>query len=562
MQSVWNVKKYDEKIIAKIAKENNVSEMIAKLLVARGIQEKEINNFLYGTIQDIHDPFLIKDMKKLVDRVKIAITNKERICIYGDYDVDGITSITILYQFLTSIGADVIYYLPDRLIEGYGVNNTALDGIKQRGASLVITVDCGITAINETEYAKSIGLDMCITDHHECSENLPNAIAIVNPKQKDDTSFFKMHAGVGVAFKCIMAIAKEYELADSSYLQYIDIVAIGTISDIVPLVDENRVISKIGLDEMKHTNNIGLKALLKILNFNEVDSTMVSFGIAPRINACGRMGKAGVAVELLLEKDENKAEQIARKLDMLNAKRQQVEKAIFEEALNEIVSKKLDESASIVLYNPNWHNGVIGIVASRLVGIYYKPVILLTKEQNVIRGSGRCQVGASLYDILTRCKDLLLQFGGHELAAGLSIAEENIEKFREEFEKVVKETTPDTTEQMIEIDTQITVKDLNLQLLKDIYQLKPYGQSNRLPLFLYKDLKIDSIRTLKEDKHLKLTLRDGKFLLEGLAFSQGNRRDELRIGDKVDVVCNVELNSYHSPKTIQLVIQDFKKSIE
>ena len=515
MQSVWNVKKYDEELVERISKKHKITNIAAKLLISRGIQEEKIDNFLNGTIEDIKDPFLIKDMEKLVDRVDMAIKNKEKICIYGDYDVDGITSITIMYKFLTNLGANVIYYLPDRLIEGYGINNNALSEIKKKGVNLVITVDCGITAVEETEYARSIGLDMCITDHHECSDILPDAIAIVNPKQKDDKSDFKMHAGVGVAFKCLMAIAKKYNLDKESYLKYLDIVAIGTISDIVPLLDENRIISRFGLEKIRQTNNIGLKALINLLKFNDIDSTMISFGVAPRINACGRMGKAGVAVELLLEQDENKAELIAKKLDMLNTKRQQVEKEIFEEALKEINDKNLDQNASIVLYNPNWHNGVIGIVASRLVSIYYKPIILLTKEQGVIRGSGRCQVGASLYEILTSCKKLLIQFGGHELAAGLSIEEENIEKFKEKFESVVKEKSKGISEQIIDIDTEITVKDLNLQLLKDIHRLKPYGQSNKQPLFIYKGLKIDSIRTLKEDKHLKLTLRDGKFLSEG-----------------------------------------------
>lgn len=401
--------------------------------------------------------------------LKKAVDNNEKICIYGDYDVDGITSITVMYNFLTNIGANVDYYLPDRLIEGYGVNNKALDEIKSRGCNLVITVDCGITAIEETIYANKIGLDMCITDHHECSEILPNAIAIVNPKRKDDMSTFKMHAGVGVAFKCIMAIAKEYDLPKESYLRYLDIVAIGTISDIVPLVDENRIISKYGLEKIKVTENVGLKALIKLLSFKEIDSTMVSFGIAPRINACGRMGKAGVAVELLLEKDEKRAEEIAKTLDMLNVKRQQVEKEIYDDAIEKIEKNKLDKESSIVLYNENWHNGVIGIVASRLVNLYYKPVILLTKEQGVIRGSGRCQVGISLYDTLTKCKDLLIQFGGHELAAGLSIEEEKIEEFKERFNQVVKEEMPNSMEQIIDIDTEISIKDLNSRLIKDIY---------------------------------------------------------------------------------------------
>ena len=561
MQKVWNVKKYDSEYVEKIKKDFNISDILARLIIARDIEYDKINNFLHGTLKDIKDPFLMKDMEKLVNRVKEALEKKEKICIYGDYDVDGITSITIMYKFLKSLGADVIYYLPDRLIEGYGVNNKALDEIKSRGATLIITVDCGITAIDETAYAKKIGLDMCITDHHECAEVLPDAIAIVNPKQKDDMSEFKYHAGVGVAFKCLMAIASFYGLSSESYLKYLDIVAIGTISDIVSLTDENRIISKYGLEMMKNTKNVGLKALIDLINFKEIDSTMVSFGIAPRINACGRMGKAGIAVELLLEQDETKAKKIAEDLDMLNSKRQQVEKEIFEQALEKMKKEDMEKRASIVLYDKNWHNGVIGIVASRLVNMYYKPVILLTKEQDVIRGSGRCQVGISLYDTLTECKDLLVQFGGHELAAGLSIEENKIKLFSEKFENVIKEKYNGKVEQIIEIDTEIKVTDLNVNLIKDIYTLRPYGQSNKLPVFLYKNLKVTSIRTLKEDKHLKLTLKDNKFLIEALAFSQGDRRDEIQIGDKIDVVCNVEINSYNTPKTIQLIVQDFKKSV-
>lgn len=563
MQKVWKLEKYEEEAVTKIQKQYRVSEILAKLLIARNIDFEDIDGFLNANMKDIADPYLMKDMDMMVARVKQAITLQEKICIYGDYDVDGITSITVMYQFLTELGADVMYYLPDRLIEGYGINQQALQYIKQQGCSLVITVDCGITAVAETKYAQEIGLDMCITDHHECADLLPEAISIVNPKQKDDTSHFKMHAGVGVAFKCAMAIAKAYGLKEESYLKYLDIVAIGTISDIVPLVDENRIISRYGIEMMKKTKNIGLKALLKVINFKDIDSTMVSFGLAPRINACGRMGKAGVAVSLLLEKDEKKAEEMARKLDSLNVKRQQVEKDIFDSAIAMIETSQIDKEAGIVLYDENWHNGVIGIVASRLVNIYYKPVILLTKEQGIIRGSGRCPSGISLYDALTDCKDLLVQFGGHELAAGLSIEEDNIASFSQSFHQAVsKQLKGQELDQVVEIDAQIQIKDLNINLIKDIYRLRPYGQANKLPQFIYKGLKVSAIRTLKEDKHLKLTLKDNKFLIEALAFSQGMRRDELRIGDKVDVVCNVEINTFTSPKTIQLIIQDFKKSVE
>ena len=563
MQKKWVIKDYDKDQVLKLKNDFKLTDIMSKLLLARDVKYNEIDKFLNGTLKDIKDPYLIKDMNKLVDRIDKAIQDKEKICIYGDYDVDGITSITIMYQFLSSLGADVTYYLPDRLIEGYGVNTSALDVIKKRGVSLVITVDCGITAVEETKYAKSIGLDICITDHHECAEILPDAIAIVNPKQKDDSSEYKFHAGVGVAFKCLMALSKKYGLSENSYLKYLDIVAIGTISDIVALTDENRIISKYGLAMIKNTQNIGLKALIELLDIKEIDSTAVSFSLAPRINACGRMGKAGVAVELLLEKDIEKAKQIAITLDELNTKRQEIEKEIFENAIDMINLNGMENKKSIVLYNKSWHNGVIGIVASKLVNMYQKPVILLTKENNVIRGSGRCQQGISLYDSLTKCKDTLIQFGGHELAAGLSIEEENLQKFIDEFEKVIFEEIGDKEpEQIIDIDMQIFEKDLNVSLIKDLYKLRPYGQSNKVPQFLYKGLKITAIRTLKDDKHLKLTLKDNKFLLDALAFSQGNRRDELRLGDKIDVVCSVEVNTFTSPRTIQLILQDFKKSVE
>lgn len=562
MQKIWNLRKYDPKLVNKIKDTYKISDIMAKLLISRNIEFDDIDEFLNGNLEDLKDPYKIKDMDKLVDRIDKAITNKEKICIYGDYDVDGITSITIMYQFLTKLGADVMYYLPDRLLEGYGINNNALDEIKNLGVTLVITVDCGITAIDEVEHAKEIGLDICITDHHECAEKLPNAIAIVNPKRKDDTYSFKFLAGVGVAFKTICAVAKKYSLPEKEYMRFLDIVSIGTISDIVPLIGENRIISKFGLKMMVHTENIGLKALIRLVNSKEIDSMMVSFGMAPRINACGRMGNASAAVKLLLEKDENMAEQIALELDNLNQERKNVESVIFDEAIKIIKEKQLDKKNSIVLYNSSWHNGVIGIVASRLVNLYYKPVILLTKEHGIIRGSGRCPSGFSIYDALTDCKDYIVQFGGHELAAGLSILEENIDGFIDAFDNACQKRVGAISEQIINVDAQIERKDLNAQIIKDIRAMKPYGQSNQVPVFLYKGVKVSAIRTIKDEKHLKLVLKDDRSLIDAVGFSMGARRDEIRIGDKIDVVGTIELNTYNTPKTIQFVLQDFKKSVD
>ena len=561
MQKIWKLKEYDKNYINKLMQKYQISEILAKLLAFRNIDEDMIDTYLNGTLDDLRDPFLIKDMDKFTNRVKKAIENKEKICIYGDYDVDGITSIVIMYKFLTSLGADVTYYLPDRLVEGYGINKSAIEYIASIGVKLIITVDCGITAIEEVEYAKTFGIDTCITDHHECSDKLPNSYCIVNPKQKDDNFKFKMHAGVGVAFKCIEALAKIYDLKKESYLDYLDIVAIGTISDIVDLLDENRIISKYGLEKMKNTDNVGLKALLNIINFKEIDSFMVSFGLAPRINACGRMGNAKVAVKLLLEQDEQKANKLAVELDQMNIKRQQIEKQIFDEAISQIEERKLQTKNSFVLYGESWHSGVIGIVASRLVNIYYKPVILLTKENGAIRGSGRCPAGFSLYDALSKCSSDLIQFGGHELAAGLSLKEEKIDDFTNSFESVASEYSNIFSEQVLDIDLEITLKDLNAQILKDIKKIKPCGQSNPSPIFLYRGLKVQAIRTIKDDKHLKFTLKDSSKLIDAVAFSQGDRRDEIKIGDKIDVICTVSVNTYNTPKTIELIIQDFKKSL-
>lgn len=561
MQNKWEVKKYDENMIEKIKKKLNVSTLTAKFLIARNIEYKDMANFLYGKLENLRDPYLIKDMEKLVERIIFAKENNEKVCIYGDYDVDGITSIVVFYKFLRELNIDVSYYLPDRLTDGYGLNKKGLDEIKKRDVSLVITVDCGITAIEEIEYAKELGMDVCVTDHHECGVDLPNAIAIVNPKQIDDKSYFKMHAGVGVVFKCICAIAKKYDLEEYMYFKYLDIVAIGTISDIVPLVDENRIISKFGLRQLNNTSNVGIKALLSKLKYKDIDSIMVSFSMAPRINACGRMGDASIAVELLLEEDLDKASELADRLNELNVLRQEVEKKIFDQAVEMIQREGFDKKNSLVLYDKDWHNGVIGIVASRLVSLYNKPVILITKENGVLRGSGRCPVGFSLYEAASNCKDLLVQFGGHELAIGFSIEEDKIEKFRDCFEKIASMEENIVCEKIIEVDAEIFREDLNSNLLRDVRFLKPYGQSNKAPNLLYKNLKVVGIRTLKEEKHLKFVLKDEKTLIEGIAFMQGQRRDDILVGDKIDIVTQVDLNDFNGKKTLQFIIQDFKKSV-
>ena len=560
MSKNWNLKNIDLNKTQELVKKYSISEILAKLIVIKEIKENEIEKFIKPTLNDIDDPFKIKDMDKFVERMIKAIENKEKVCIYGDYDVDGITSITIMYKFLKELEVDVSYYMPNRLTDGYGLNKEAINEILEKSKiDLIITVDCGITAIEETKYAKELGIDVIITDHHKCSEKLPDAIAVINPKRVDDTSTYKFHAGVGVAYKCLIALSQKLGLEADKYLKYLDIVALGTISDIVELTGENRVLAKYGLEKMKTTKNIGLASLIDLCNMTDLDSNFVSFSLAPRINACGRMGKADIAVNMFLSNIRSQAIVMADRLDELNKERQNIEREIYEEILNIIENSEYKNKSSIVLYSPNWHNGVLGIVASKLVNMYYKPVVLLTMENGVIRGSSRCPNGFSLYNSLDKCSSLLEQFGGHELAAGLTIKEENIQKFQEEFDNICKKEENKFQIETLNIDLELKAKDITIDTIKAINLLKPFGQLNNEPVFIYKNLKINTISTVSQDKHLKFTLKDDNLNIVGIAFSAGYRRDEFVVGDKVDVVGNLTLNRFNGAKTIQIIIKDFKK---
>ena len=561
MNKIWKIKEIDNTKVKEYVEKFKISEVAAKMLLAKDLTEDKIEEYLNPSIEKLHDPYLLNDMDILVDRIILAQDRKEKVAIYGDYDVDGITSITLIYTFLRDLGLDMVYYLPDRIEEGYGLNTEALKKLKDDGVSLVITVDCGISAVNEVEYAKSIGLDVCITDHHECSDTLPKAISIVNPKRPDSTYPFNSLAGVGVTFKVLSAIVKRLGLDENEYLKYLDIAAVGTIADIVPLVGENRIITANGLELLAKTKNEGLKALMKVARIEKVDSDNVSFGIAPRINASGRMADATVAVKMLLAENEMEAYKYAKVLDAQNTKRQEVEKGIYNEAIAQIERDGLDKKKTMVIAGENWHQGVIGIVASKLTEKYLKPVILLAHDGETAKGSGRIPAGISLYDALSLCADLLTTFGGHELAAGLTLEARNIEAFREKFEQVITSMKEEDFVRIIDVDTEITKKDITLNILDDINLLAPFGQKNKKPVFMYKNLKVTSVSTLKEDKHLKFRLSDGDFYVDAVFFGAGNRRDEVTLGDKIDVAVNISLNEFQGRKSIQFLMSDFKKSM-
>lgn len=563
MNKKWQIYDIDENKIEEISKKYGLNKLLSTILVNRNIiDEKNIEMFLKPTRNDFYNPFLMSDMEKAVERIIKAIKEKENVTIYGDYDVDGITSITVLKSFLQDRRLEVSTYIPNRLDEGYGLNNSAIEKIAKAGCQLMITVDCGISAIEEIEYANSLGIETVITDHHETVEELPNAFAVIDNKRKDSTYPFRELAGVGVVFKLIQAISIKLNLKEEEYLKYLDIVCIGTISDIVPLVDENRVITKLGLMLVEQTKNIGLRAILKVSGYSKIDSNTISFGIAPRINACGRMGVAEEALELFLSKNVNQVNELARKLNERNRVRQETEKEIFESAKRQIEEKKLNQNNTIVVAGENWHHGVIGIVSSKITDMYFKPSILLSFEEDGIgKGSGRSIPGFDLHDALMKCNDCIEKFGGHSMAIGITIKRENFEKLKNKLEEIAVEEHINEIVPVIKIDAKIDLSEINKDMVESLKQLEPFGEGNKMPIFAFKNLKIDSIRALSEGKHLKLTLKDNNFIVSAIGFNMGELVEDYRIGDKVDIVGTLEINSFNGMDSIQINMKDMMKSI-
>ena len=560
MNKKWECYAVDENKVNELVNKFGISGILARILVNKNITQKdEIDLFMNPTRKDFHDPFLMPDMEIIVDRVLQAIEQKEKIMIYGDYDADGITSITVLKSFLEERGLEVASYIPNRLDEGYGLNKTALKKIYDDGYSLIITVDCGISGIDEVDYANSLGMEVLITDHHEPAETLPKAVAVVDAKRKDNKYPFNQLAGVGVVFKLIQAISIKLDLEEKEYLKYLDIVCIGTISDIVPLIDENRVIAKLGLKLIAQTKNIGLKALLEVIGFKNIDSTTISFGVAPRINACGRMGDEQVALDLFLEKDYDKAKELAIKLNEYNIERQTIEKSIFDEATEKIEKNEKDK-ACIIVGSEGWHHGIIGIVASKVTEMYFKPSILICFEGNDGKGSGRSIPGFDLHDALTECSDYLEKFGGHSMAVGVTVSRDKFELFKNKFEEYAKSHDVDKIIPVINIDSELSLKNIDIDSVKSLQKLEPYGEANKMPVFMIRNLKINSIRALSEGKHLKLTLKDDGYMINAIGFNMGNLSNEYLIDDKVDVIGNLDINSFNGNDSIQLILKDIRKA--
>lgn len=544
----------------KIASSFVVSKLIAQLLINRGqIEDETVQDFLHGTADRLGDPGQLKDCDKAVRRIIKAIDSQKKIIIYGDYDVDGITATALMLKVLDQLGANIDYYIPDRQSEGYGLNAQALEQFIQAGTGLVISVDCGISAVEAVAQVNR-RLDIIITDHHQPPAVLPDAAAIVNPKQQDCLYPEKNLAGVGVAFKVCQALwrkVKNQELRD-----FFDIVAIGTIADIVPLVGENRILVKLGLKQLAATDNVGLQALIKIcgLTPDQLNAGKIGYVVAPRLNAAGRLGQAAGGVELLLTADQSRAAELASQLDYSNAQRQLVEKEILAKAEEQLQDLDLAAAKVLVLAGDNWHSGVIGIVASRLVDRYYRPTIIIGVQDGIGKGSGRSIAGFDLYQALAKCGDVLIQYGGHRQAAGLSIAAADIDKLRSRLNNIAAELLSEADYiPVLNIDAEVGLEEINAGLVEELACLEPFGMGNPSPVFACKNVILSDLRTIgQEGRHLKFRVRRKNASGDGIAWEMGELTAQFQRNSVVDIAFQPEMNHWNGRSNIQLKTRDIR----
>lgn len=558
-KSRWqkNNKSFDDSL--GYAEEFHLSEKIVNILQHRGIDSSEaFNKYLNPRIEDLYDPFLLKGMDILVEEVNAVKEKNGKIVIYGDYDVDGITSISTLYIYFKSQGIAVDYYIPNRFDEGYGVNTEALNKIKEMGCDLLITVDCGITSVDEATHAKSIGLPLIITDHHECQEVLPECLCIINPKQDDCTYPFDMLAGAGIALKIVQALSGD--AFKEQYHNYMEIAAIGTIADIAPIVDENRIIAKYGLKALEGTKNIGLKSLIEVadLSGKELNCGHIGFGLGPRLNAAGRVDSAELGVKLLTTVSLHEGQSISEELNQLNKQRQEMEQGIIEACIQQVEERHLESDKILVLSGEDWHTGVIGIVASRIAERYYKPTIILNVEDGVAKGSARSVGSFSIFDAMNDSKALFNKFGGHKAAAGVSMPADNLEQFKRDINIYASNTmTSKDFYPRVNIDSEVSSEDIAHDFAESIDSLKPFGLGNPKPCFVYSGLTVDTVRWLgKEQQHLKLSVHDGARVYECIKFNGSEDERKIRTGDEIDVVFTLDINKFRGVETLQFALKD------
>ena len=547
-----------------LAEKIGMSQTIADLLIQRGIKtESAAKRFFRPMLSELIDPFLMNDMDVAVDRLNDAMGRKERIMVYGDYDVDGCTAVALVYKFLQQFYSNIEYYIPDRYDEGYGVSRKGIEYAAETGVKLIIVLDCGIKAIDEIAYAKELGVDFIICDHHVPDEVMPPAVAILNPKRTDSTYPFHHLSGCGVGFKLMQAFAKNNGIPFSRLIPLLDFCAVSIASDIVPVIGENRTLAFHGLKQLNQSPSVGLKAIVEICGLTGRELTMsdIVFKIGPRINASGRMQNGKEAVELLVEKDLQRALTEANRINEYNEQRKDIDKQMTEEA-NEIVERLESQKhhSSIVLYDENWKKGVIGIVASRLTEIYFRPTVVLTIIDGMATGSARSVAGFDIYDAIKSCRDLLENFGGHTYAAGLSLKKENIPEFRRRFQQYVSDhILPEQTQQTLDIDAEIDFRDVNKRLLNELKKLAPHGPCNPKPLFCTRNVYDYGTSKVvgRHQEHIKLELVDSKSsnVMNGIAFGQSAAARYIKSKRSFDIVYTVEENSYKRGE-VQLQIED------
>ena len=562
MEKRWNILKADSATVAALQEQLKISPILCELLVQRGIVDFDAaKKFFRPQIEHLHSPWLMKDMKKAVERIQTAFEKEEKILVYGDYDVDGTTSVATLFQFLKELSPNIDYYIPHRYKEGYGISKIGIDFAKEHGFDLIISVDCGIKSTELISYAKELGMDFVICDHHLPDPVIPPAVAILNPKQLDCTYPFKELCGCGVVFKLITALAETYQLPSESYLQYLDLVMTAIAADIVPVVDENRTLSFFGLQKINENPCNGLKAILEQSKQNlPIKMSSLVFTVSPRINAAGRMDDAKKAVQLFIEKDLTNARAIASLLHQDNLDRREADSTITEEALAQIENDpNHTQKKSSVVFQAHWHKGVVGIVASRLIEKHYKPTIVLTQSGEVIAGSARSVQGFNLYEALHACRAYLLGYGGHFAAAGMTLALDQLEAFKEAFEQSVAERI--TEEQLtpeITINSVLPLDNINMNFYQIISQMEPFGPDNMKPIFIAHKVQDTGYSKIVKDQHISCSFKQAKNTLRGIGYNMQQHMNVIESGKPFDIVFQLQLNDWQGTQSVQLQIIDIK----
>ncbi len=560
----------EQKAAKELGDKLNISPILAQLLIRRGITtESAAKRFFRPQLADLINPFLMKDMDVAVDRLNDAMGRKERILVYGDYDVDGCTAVALVYKFLQQFYSNIDYYIPDRYDEGYGVSSKGLKYAQDTGVKLIIILDCGIKAIHEIAYAKTLGIDFIICDHHVPDEQMPDAVAILNPKREDDSFPFKHLCGCGVGFKFMQAFAKNNGIPFSRLIPLLDFCAVSIAADIVPVCDENRILAFHGLKQLNNNPSVGLKAIIDIcgLNGREISMSDIVFKIGPRINASGRMENGKKSVDLLVEKDFSTALRMAHHINEYNEQRKDIDKQMTEEA-NQIVSKldSMNHRSSIVLYDEHWKKGVIGIVASRLTEMYFRPTVVLTRDGDLATGSARSVTGFDIYSAIKSCRDMLINFGGHTYAAGLTLKWDDVPLFRKRFQHYVEEhIQPEQVEAILDIDAQIDFKDITKKLHNDLKKFSPFGPLNPKPVFSTVDVYDYGTSKVvgREQEHIKLELVDSKSptVVNGIAFGQSESVRYIKSKRSFDIAYTIEENVFKR-NAVQLQIEDIRPNEE